>query len=113
MNASAREIRSGTLNPGFVVGFAAWDRVSANRCLCWLLGLTLALYATTLTNGFLNLDDKVYVYGNPVVLSGLNMKSVMWALTTTENQIWHPVTWLTFLIETQLFGANPSVMHLT
>ena len=44
-------------------------------------------------------DDNLYVYGNLHVQSGLNWQSIKWAFTTLEAGFWHPLTWLTILVD--------------
>ena len=61
---------------------------------------------------FINYDDKDYVYKNPHVLNGLTEDGVIWAFTTPNIGNWLPLTWLSFMLDCQLFGANPGWMHL-
>jgi tetratricopeptide (TPR) repeat protein len=61
---------------------------------------------------FTTYDDNSYVYENPHVLSGLNINNVVWAFTTGHTGYWHPLTWLSFMLDCQLFGANAGEMHL-
>jgi tetratricopeptide (TPR) repeat protein len=61
---------------------------------------------------FINYDDKDYVYKNPHVLNGLTEDGVIWAFTTPNTGNWLPLTWLSFMLDCQLFGANPGWMHL-
>ena len=61
---------------------------------------------------FINYDDKEYVYENPHVLNGLTEDGVIWAFTTPNVGNWLPLTWLSFMLDCQLFGANPGWMHL-
>lgn len=63
---------------------------------------------------FVNYDDDVYVYSNPLVLQPLSSDTLASAFApsrTTGN--WHPLTWLSFMLEHHFFGLNPGVMHLT
>lgn len=62
---------------------------------------------------FLVLDDIPYVTGNPNVQAGLTQKSITWAFTSFEASNWHPVTWLSHMLDCQLFGLNPRYHHLT
>jgi tetratricopeptide (TPR) repeat protein len=61
---------------------------------------------------FINLDDNLYVYENPHVLNGLTSDSVVWAFTTGESANWHPLTWLSLMLDSQLFGRDPGRFHL-
>jgi len=75
--------------------------------------LILAIYGQTLGHGFVNFDDDKYVYDNPRVLEGLRLDGVAWAFTTDHVHNWHPLTWLSHMVDAQLFGAWPGGHHLT
>jgi tetratricopeptide (TPR) repeat protein len=61
---------------------------------------------------FVNYDDASYVYENPHVLGGLSHDSIIWAFTTGYAANWHPLTWLSHILDCQLFGPDPGWMHL-
>jgi lipoprotein NlpI len=61
---------------------------------------------------FINYDDSVYVYENPHVLNGLTADNVIWAFTTGFASFWHPLTWLSLMLDCQLFGPGPGGFHL-
>jgi protein O-mannosyl-transferase len=73
---------------------------------------TLALYAQVARHGFLHYDDNLYVTENPRVLAGLSWGAVRWAFTTFQASNWHPLTWLSHLLDVQLFGPEPGAHHL-
>ena len=83
----------------------------------WLVGLLLAS-ATLLAfwpvtdNGFINYDDPFYVTNNPDVNGGLTARSVKWAFTAMHASNWHPLTWLTHMLDCELFGLNARAHHL-
>lgn len=80
--------------------------------LCLLLALgTLALYSRVVHAGFLRYDDDRYVVENPYVRSGLHWSTVRWASTTFDQANWHPLTWLSHVLDVQLFGLNPAAHH--
>jgi len=82
--------------------------------ICLLLTLAiLAVYWQVTEHEFIDYDDNVYITDNPHVQSGLSSKSVVWAFTTTRAGNWHPLTWLSHLLDYQLFGLNPRGHHLT
>ena len=58
-------------------------------------------------------DDGQYVTKNPQVIGGITFESVIWAFTTTYAANWHPLTWLSHMLDCQLFGLNPLWHHLT
>jgi tetratricopeptide (TPR) repeat protein len=61
---------------------------------------------------FVNLDDDIYVTENPHVQAGLTLDSLTWAFSFTDSPYWHPVTWLSHMLDCQLFGLNPGMHHL-
>jgi Flp pilus assembly protein TadD len=61
---------------------------------------------------FINYDDDCYVYENPHVLSGLTPDSITWAFTTCYYGYWQPLTWLSLMMDCQLFGPAPGWFHL-
>lgn len=62
---------------------------------------------------FINLDDEEYVVENPQVLNGLSLKGMIWAFTTKHSSNWHPLTWLSHMLDAELYGLNPRGHHLT
>ena len=75
--------------------------------------LTLALYWPATGNGFVDYDDPMYVSANPRVRQGLTQENLVWAFTTTEATNWHPLTWLSYLVDQDLFGPSPRGYHTT
>lgn len=78
-----------------------------------LVIVTLAVYGQVTNYGFINYDDPKYVYDNPYIQSGLNKESVFWSLTATYVSNWHPITWLSHMIDVEIYGINPGGHHLT
>jgi tetratricopeptide (TPR) repeat protein len=76
-----------------------------------LAAACLAIYSQTLWFDFINLDDNLYVYQNPVVASGLNAASIKWAFTTFHSANWHPLTWMSHMLDASLFGMRPGAQH--
>jgi len=86
------------------------------RTLCIYLALaltTLAAYWHLRSCQFVNYDDKQYVAENRHVKAGLTCKSVVWAFTTGHASNWHPLTWLSHMLDCHLFGTNPRWHHFT
>jgi protein O-mannosyl-transferase len=75
-----------------------------------LVAAVFAVFGQLVTHEFINFDDPVYVTRNPHVLAGLTLAGIRWAFTSLDFN-WHPVTWLTHMLDVQLFGARPG-MHL-
>ena len=80
-----------------------------------LLVLLVALaYLQVTENGFMTgFDDGVYVTGNAHVRAGLTLDGLRWAFTTNHAANWHPVTWVSHMLDWQLYGSNPSGHHFT
>ena len=73
---------------------------------------TLALYARVGGHPFIFFDDNRYVTENPTVKAGLTWQGVTWAFTTLHVSNWHPLTWLSHMLDVELFGVNPGPHHL-
>lgn len=79
----------------------------------WALILAaLALYAPVIKYGFVNYDDPFFVKDNPYVSSGLSPVSIRFAVSSFLG-FYHPVTWLSLILDQHLFGHNASAFHLT
>jgi tetratricopeptide (TPR) repeat protein len=72
----------------------------------------MLLYRPVVQHDFLGLwDDDAYVTDNPHVRTGLTLANMRWAFTSFEQSNWHPVTWLSHMLDCQLFGLNPAAQH--
>jgi tetratricopeptide (TPR) repeat protein len=86
---------------------------SRNLFICLgLAAITFAVFGQTAGFSFVNFDDPAYVYQNPVVQQGLTWKGLGWALTYGEIGHWHPLTWVSHMVDCQLYGVNPAGPHL-
>jgi tetratricopeptide (TPR) repeat protein len=90
--------------------------VPKHRIAVPLIGLllflgTLALYYPALENGFVNYDDPAYVTSNLQVQRGLTSRSLTWAFTSTAEANWHPLTWISHMLDVRLFGMRPAGHH--
>jgi len=63
-------------------------------------------------NGFVNYDDPAYVRDNPHVNRGITWGGIRWALTTPHSGNWHALTWISHMIDCQVFGLEPSGHHI-
>lgn len=92
------------------------DRTGTARntiLICLLLSLlTLSAYWPVSRHDFLNFDDQTYVAANPILQRGLTSETVAWTFTTFYASNWHPLTWLSHLLDVQLFGLRPGSHHL-
>jgi tetratricopeptide (TPR) repeat protein len=83
-----------------------------NFFICLLLaGLTLSAFWPVGHLGFIIYDDHGYVSENQHVQTGITADSVRWAFTSRDCSNWHPVTWLSHMLDCQLFGLNASGPH--
>lgn len=73
----------------------------------------LLAYAGVGAHGFVNFDDPEYVYENPPVVRGLTLESVRWAFTAVHSANWHPLTWLSHMLDAHLFGLDAGWHHRT
>src|SRR5438132_1563873 len=83
----------------------------------WIvLGLALlnvAVYWQLTRYQFLNFDDDAYITDNPSVAAGLTWDGVRWAFTAIDYFYWQPLTWLSHMLDCQLFGLNACSHHFT
>jgi len=78
-----------------------------------LAAITFAVFGQTARYGFINYDDPEYVLNNPVVIKGLTAMGTIWAFTYGEIGHWHPLTWLTHMADSQVYGLWAGGHHLT
>jgi protein O-mannosyl-transferase len=78
-----------------------------------LAALTVFVYEPVRHHDFVSIDDPVYVTENPVVSRGLTLNGLAWAFTTGHASNWHPLTWLSHMLDVQLFGTNAAAHHGT
>src|SRR5437016_4561677 len=74
-----------------------------------LLGLavmTFGIYAQVIGHQFITLDDPTYIQENPLVNRGVTLAGLAWAFSTFHATNWHPLTWISHMIDCQLFGTN-------
>ena len=83
--------------------------------ICVVLSvITLIAFEQVRRNEFVKYDDPKYVTNNQHVQSGINRESVIWAFTTVSHTgNWHPLTWLSHMLDCELFGLDPTGHHLT
>ena len=82
--------------------------------VCVLLAaVTLAVFWQVRLHDFINYDDQDYVTANAPVQRGITWEGLLWAFQTNHAANWHPLTWLSHMLDAQLFGLNPAGHHLT
>ena len=74
--------------------------------------LTFVVYLPVRDHDFVRYDDDVYVTNNPEVQSGLSWQGIKWAFVTDRGANWHPLTWLSLMLDCWLFGVKPGPLHL-
>ena len=77
-----------------------------------LCAINLAIYSGVGQHQFIDLDDAAYIYQNPHVAGGLSWDAVAWALGTGYLTYWHPLTWMSHMLDVQLFGMKAGPHHL-
>ncbi|MDW8310392.1 MAG: tetratricopeptide repeat protein, partial [Verrucomicrobiales bacterium] len=87
-----------------------WVRIALTLVLA---ALTLAAYWGVWRCGFVDYDDPEYVTQNPHVRGGLTGSGLAWAFGSAELGNWHPLTWLSHMLDCELFGLKPAGHHLT
>ncbi len=82
--------------------------------LCALLGAAAFLaFLPAVQCGFVNYDDPDYITLNAHIQHGISRESFKWAMTTGYAANWHPLTWLSHMVDCSLFGLNPGGHHFT
>jgi hypothetical protein len=87
-------------------------RLTLFTCL-FLAATTVAAFWPVLHHDFINCDDQACVYENPALLAGLSWHGVAWTFTTGYAGNWHPLTWLSHMLDVQWFGLNAGWHHLS
>jgi len=78
-----------------------------------LTGLTILVFWPATGFDFINYDDPDYVTYNGVVTPGLSWNGILWAFETHHASNWHPLTWISHMMDCSLFGTKPGGHHLT
>jgi tetratricopeptide (TPR) repeat protein len=88
---------------------------SVSLLCAFLLLLVFSVYRPALSSGFINYDDEIYVTANPRVQAGITGDGLAWAFAQVhgEQTYWHPLTWVSHMLDCQLYGLKPWGHHLT
>ncbi|MDZ7684183.1 MAG: hypothetical protein U5O39_03580 [Gammaproteobacteria bacterium] len=74
-----------------------------------LVVLTGLVFHPILFHDFINFDTPSYIHENPNVRTGLTLdRNIVWALTAFHISNWHPLTWISHMIDVTIFGLNPA-----
>jgi len=79
----------------------------------FLVVVTLAVFWQVHRYDFVNFDDDIYVTENSHIQSGITLDGVRWAFSATYAEFWHPLTWLSLMLDYQLYGLSAGGYHLT
>ena len=85
-------------------------RLAVRLCMVLFI-VTLAVYAPVVRHEFQAMDDMQYVVGNPPVSGGLSCAGFVWAWTSFYASNWHPLTWLSHMVDCQWSGLDPRGHH--
>jgi protein O-mannosyl-transferase len=96
--------------PGF-----AGSKVSSSLAVWFAIALVILnvlVFSAVRHHEFINIDDAAYIKDNPHVTGGLTWANVSWAWTTGTNANWHPLTWMSHMLDVQLFGVDAGPQHV-
>ncbi len=109
-------VESGANSVSPPVPTTVWSATSWRSTTVIVVGLMVVnwiVFGQTTRHGFINFDDPSYVSDNPHVPGGLTWENVTWAFTHVHSCNWHPLTWMSHMLDCQVFGLNPAGHHLT
>ena len=78
-----------------------------------LAGLTWLVFGQTVWHDFINYDDPRYVYENTKITGGLSISGILWAFTHVHSLNWHPLTTISHMLDSQLYGLKAGWHHFT
>jgi len=81
-------------------------------CL-FLVAVTLMVYLQSTNHDFVSYDDVSYVTENPNIKAGITLEGILWAFTSGHAANWHPLTWISHMLDCELYGLNPTGHHWT
>ena len=88
-------------------------RKRSAAAICFgLAAVTVLVYLPMLRDNFINYDDPDYILGNAHVNHGLTWNGIVWAFTSSDAANWHPLTWISHMMDCQFFGLHPAGHHL-
>jgi len=73
----------------------------------------IVVYYQTKNFDFVLLDDDVYITNNPFVVGGWSSENIKWAFSNSHGGFWIPLTWLTYMVDSQLHGLDAGYFHIT
>ena len=101
-------------SPFYVLTFKRFNGSAIVVLLCFLLAaLTVVCYWPVRSHQFVSFDDQHYLFESGYVANGLTWSGLTWALQTGYFSNWHPLTWLSYMLDAQIYGMSPGGFHLT
>jgi len=98
-------------NKSRLVAAPRFQKPYITASICGLIVLAIALvFGKTVQFDFVNYDDNLLVYDNPMVKHGLTANGFVWAFTTKGANMWYPLTWLSYMLDTQIYGLKPGAI---
>ncbi len=89
-------------------------KIRPEIAICLFLILASAVvYLQVWNHDFVGYDDDGYVFENARVQKGLTLDNTIWAFKTTQKSNWHPLTWLSHMLDVELFDLQPGRHHMT
>src|SRR5580704_11530476 len=82
-------------------------------CIAFVVALIGLIYWPVCQYGFVAFGDYEYVLQNPHVVHGLSLSSIRWAFATVQHGTWNPLTWLSLLLDSSIWGRWPGGYHIT
>jgi tetratricopeptide (TPR) repeat protein len=116
---SRQRMSHGKLRPDMPAGNTAPIAHAADKpwqvaVVCIILAVvTVFAFRGVWSNGFVTLDDNEYVLENKQVQQGITLQSLDWAFTTLHAANWHPLTWISHMMDWRIYGNHPSGHHMT
>src|SRR5579863_1669839 len=95
----------------------AIPNLAAGRAAVWvvlaLIAINLIIYAPVRHFEFVSWDDPQYITDNPHISAEFNWQTIRWAFTTGYQFYWHPLTWLSYLLDARIYGLGAGGFHTT
>jgi len=100
---------------GFSLADPGQTRSRSQVVLVYLFlgAITWLVFGQTVRHDFVNFDDHVYVYDNPMVTGGLTISGIVGSFTHPHARNWHPLTTISHMLDCQLYGLNAGGHHFT
>ena len=79
----------------------------------FLFFITITTFLPAVNHKFVNYDDQMYITENTMVIKGLTHEGILWAFSNIDAGSWYPLTWLSHMLDCQIYGLNPGGHHFT